>query len=437
MHRRTPSTRRPAWIVVLPCALTLGACQTTSAPQATGPAEPRPNLDSAHDTPPMASNGHQPPSRPDQGWSSFEVAFGGSAGGYESVLTTALPLEAEPGLASRHAPNAVQLTYTFDGSDFDPSVSSDGRTVVYASTQHRPTPDIYVKRVGSSVVTQLTNDPASDAMPVLSPDGSRVAFCSDRSGNWDIYVMPSSGGNAVQITSEFAAEVHPSWSSDGSRLVFGRLGQTSGRWEMWVVDVRSPGVAEFIGYGMFPEWCPASGTGERSADRILFQRSRERGDRAFGLWTIDYDNGHVGNLTQLIASPLAAYINPCWSPDGRHIVFASVPTPSAWATSNASRPPSAELWMMPVDGGSRVALTAGDSIDLMPTWGPDNRIYFVSDRSGADNIWSLDLTPAILAATGHEPSTRSVITGQGVRVIPLTQEESVADAQDAEDAEHD
>lgn len=428
MHRRNLTSRIAHWTALTPCALVLASCASTPstpAPRATGPAEARPIQESAAQTPAAPSHAG--------GWSSVEVAFSPGTSSYERVVASSLPLEAEPGIADRHAPNAIQLTYTFDGSDFDPCVSVDGSTVVYASTQHRPTPDIYAKRVGSSVITQLTNDPASDAMPAMSPDGSRVAFCSDRAGNWDIYIMPASGGNAVQITGDASPELHPSWSPDGTRLVFGRLGQTTGRWELWVVDVQNPGVAEFIGYGMFPEWCPTAGTGADGADRILFQRSRERGDRAFGLWTLDYRDGQVGNLTQLVASPLAAFINACWSPDGERIVFASVPTPSAWSGSDTARPPSAELWMMPIEGGSRVALTAGDAIDLMPTWGPDNRIYFVSDRSGSDNIWSLDLSPAILAATGQSPASRSVITGQGVRVVPLgEQEQPIVDAQGAE-----
>lgn len=416
------------------CALGMTACQSTTATTynpGSVDADPRPTAaaqppqDSAALTPRPAQVAWSAPS------STFDIAFEPTSDEYAGTLSNALPFEASGGISDRHAPNATQVTYTFDGADFDPAISADGSVVVYASTQHRPTPDIYLKRVGSSVITQLTNDPASDAMPVLSPDGSRIAFCSDRSGNWDVYVMPASGGHSVQITTDASGELHPSWSPDGSRLVFGRLGQTSNRWEMWVVDVSNPTVSEFIGYGMFPEWCPAAGTGDAGADRILFQRSRERGDRAFGLWTVDYRDGRVGNLTQLIASPLAAFINASWSPDGSHIVFATVPTPGAWERSSA-RPPRAELWMMSVAGGSRVALTSGDAIDLMPAWGPDNRIYFISDRSGSDNIWSMDLSPAILAATGAEPTTRSVITGQGVRTVTIEQDQPIANVQDAE-----
>ena len=57
-----------------------------------------------------------------------------------------------------------------------------------------------MKTVESRVVTQITNDPANDLMPRFSPDGSRIAFASDRSGNWDIYVMPATGGKPIQVT---------------------------------------------------------------------------------------------------------------------------------------------------------------------------------------------------------------------------------------------
>lgn len=415
-------------------AVSMTACQSSGTAASSAPTthetDPRPSQSTTQASNTQAPASVAPAGR--AGWSSVDLAFELPGGTYDEALLHSLPSETNHGIGDRNTPNATQVTYTFDGADFDPAISADGSLVVYASTQHRPTPDIYIKRVGSSVVTQLTNDPSSDAMPALSPDGTRVAFCSDRAGNWDIYVMPISGGHAVQITTDGSSELHPSWSPDGSRLAFGRLGQISNRWEIWVVDVSNPTVSEFIGNGMFPQWCPVAGTGEAGADRILFQRSRERGDRAFGLWTIDYRDGRVGNLTQIIASPLAAFINASWSPDGARIVFASVPTPSSWGRASGTRPPKAELWMMPVAGGSRVALTSGEAVDLMPTWGPDNRIYFVSDRSGADNIWSMDLSAAILAATGFEPDTRSVITGQGVRTVTIGHDQPIANVQDEE-----
>lgn len=295
----------------------------------------------------------------------------------------------------------THVTFAPDGADFDPCVSRDGRFMVFASTQHRNTADIYYKKIDGRTVTQLTADPAQDVMPSVSPDGKRIAFCSNRRGNWDVFVMSTSGGQAVQITSEGSHELHPTWSPDGTRLAFCRLGQTSGRWEIWVTDAGGSNTNEFIGYGLFPEWCPIAGTGEGSRDRILFQRSRERGDRAFSVWTIDYKPGDASSPTEIVANASSALINAAWSPDGQSVVYATVSGPTSdQRTARAGKSQSCDLWITNVDGTGRVALTSGSHLNVMPTWASDGRIYFVSDRTGTNNIWSLGTEKAMLAARG-------------------------------------
>jgi len=323
---------------------------------------------------------------------------------YGEMLSLELPGEPSPGEQGVQTNNIRQASFNTEGSDFDPAVSRDGRLVVFSSTQHRPTADIYIKPIDSRVVTRLTSDPAQDAMPAISPDGSRIAFASNRSGSWDIYVMSSTGGKALQITSDGTHELHPSWSPDGSRLVFCKLGQTTGRWELWIVDVDNPLAANFIGYGLFPEWSPVPRTGMTGGDRIVFQRSRERGERSFSVWTLDYDpaRNEAGNETEIVASPNAAFINPGWSPDGTRVVYSAVPNDSAW-TEGSDRPAHAGLWMIGIDGRGEVSLTRGDSVDLMPAWASNGRVLFVSDRGGVENLWSLDIAPAIYAATGVDP----------------------------------
>ena len=59
--------------------------------------------------------------------------------------------------------------------------------------------------------------------------------------------------------------------------------------------------------------------------------------------------------------------------------------------------------MVGIDGREEVALTVGDSIDMMPAWSPLGQMFFVSDRSGAENLWAIDLAPAMLAAQGGNP----------------------------------
>ncbi|MEN0020863.1 MAG: DPP IV N-terminal domain-containing protein [Planctomycetota bacterium] len=322
-----------------------------------------------------------------------------------------------------------QITFATVGADFDPDVSPDGSFMVFASTQHRPTADIYIKSNDANVITQITNDPGQDVMPAISPDGNRIAFASNRSGNWDIYVMPTAGGKAVQISTDVGHELHPSWSPDGSELVFCRLGQMSGRWELWVVNVQSPNVSHFIGYGLFPEWCPQAGTGLAGADRILFQRSRERDDFGFGIWTIDYSIGQAGSPTQLADNPDAAFINPTWSPDGSRVVFASIDNPENWNQTLTTNPETADLWMVGVDGTGLVNLTAGGARDLMPVWGADERIYFVSARDGQENIWAFDAGPALLAATGTAANPNTYAQNSVPAPSVNTQTATAADVQ--------
>lgn len=330
------------------------------------------------------------------------------------ALSTTPAVAAPPSRGEDTSEGLLHVTFAAQGADFDPAVSRDGQTMVFASTQHRPTSDIYSKSINGRTITQLTTDPGNDVMPEISPDGQRIAFASNRSGNWDIYVMSAAGGQAVQITNDPAQELHPSWSPDGNRLVFCRLGEVSGRWEMWVTSVSGTSTNEFVGFGLFPKWCPAAGTGAGGRDKILFQRSRERGDRAFSLWTVDYRPGDASSATEIVSSANAAAINASWSPDGTRIVYATIDNPndlSAGSDGSNSRLPVSNLWMTNIDGTQRVALTAGGFMNLMPTWanapGGGSRIYFVSDRTGVPNVWSVGTDKAIFAATGKAPERTS------------------------------
>lgn len=292
-------------------------------------------------------------------------------------------------IPSFHARAAISLTrHTFSevGRDFDPDLDAKGERIVFASTRHHVRPALYMKWRHGVAVTQLTSDPASDMHPMFSPDGTRIAFASDRGGSWDIWIMDLKGGPPVQITSGDADEVHPSWSPDGKQLVFCSLSVVSGQWELWLADVESRAGNRFIGFGLFPEWSPVE-------DRIVFQRAREQGDRRFSIWTISLLNGEPRYPTEIASSSEAALIVPSWSPDGKYLTYTSSRVLGSSGSNGVGTDNGPfDVWVVGADGTGKLRLTDGVTRNFAPTFGQGSRVFFASDRTGFENIWSLALT---------------------------------------------
>jgi TolB protein len=267
---------------------------------------------------------------------------------------------------------------------------------------------LYLKSVDGLAVTQLTSDRASDVQPVFSPDDTRVAFASDRASNWDIWVIRLDGGQPIQITDGLADEIHPSWSPDGRKLVYCSQPAQGGPWELWITEADGGSMRKFIGYGLFPQWSPVG-------DTILFQRSRERGSRVFSIWTLTLVDGEPRYPTEIASSPHQALTLPTWDRDGRRIAFTSVEDVVGDDSPKTSAPrQQLDIWLMSADGSGKVRLTDGHSANFAPAFSPDGRLFFTTDRSGRENIWSL-----VPMGTGAAAEPGDQFTGDPRGALPM------------------
>ena len=151
---------------------------------------------------------------------------------------------------------------------------------------------------------QITTDPADDGNPSWSPDGTMIAFDSDRSGNYDIWVIPAIGGEATQITTDPADDRSPTWSPNGTEIAFSR---SSG---IWAIPNAGGVPRQIASMGENPAWSP-------DGSQIAFDERWE-----FISVTSASDGGEPVSIT---CPDGGACFYGCqhaeWSPDGSHIVF--------------------------------------------------------------------------------------------------------------------
>jgi Tol biopolymer transport system component len=204
---------------------------------------------------------------------------------------------------------------------------------------------------------QLTSDPADDRRPAWSPDGRRIAFESNRDGNFDIYLVGADGDGLVRLTDHPAQDRRPSWTPDGTRIVF--QSDREGSVDLWRLQLETLAASRITDYPGDEEVPAVSPDGRR----LAFMSSREG---HLQLFVQPLNGGDSSRVTDSDAND----IWPTWSPDGTRLGFFS------------QRAGADDLYLIGADGSDERQLTDHVANDFVPAWDGGDWIAFASMRQG-------------------------------------------------------
>src|ERR1700691_2333264 len=199
--------------------------------------------------------------------------------------------------------------------------------------------DIWVVSAKGGEAHLLVSHPAEESRPLYSPDGARLAFVSTRTGGGDIYILTLASGELKRLTFDDSLDQLDSWSRDGRWIYF------------------------------------SNGTHDVGHKNDIYRVSSE-GGTPMPVSADRFTNEYQG-------AP---------SPDGLSVALAARGNgEQQWWRHGHSHLDESEIWLRK-EPGSYEKIVDLNGRNVWPMWMPDGRsLYFMSDRTGAQNIWSLAL----------------------------------------------
>jgi len=230
--------------------------------------------------------------------------------------------------------------------------------------------DIYL--LTSKGLKKLTDNSWDDEYPKWSPDGKRIAFTANPKGNYDLFIMQADGSNIVQVTTSPKDDIEHAWFPDGKKIAFTEQVKRGfrKRFTLLMIDLRSKRtnkvIPEFRKSNSLPNFSPA-------APLMAFTGKRTIG---WDVFIYDLEKKEFQGLTEGGKGCRANF-----SREGK----------IAYVSSTADG--KADIWLMEPDGSEKMRLTERDeTYDYYPCWSPDGKyIVFSSSSQGhpRKGNWSL------------------------------------------------
>ena len=260
----------------------------------------------------------------------------------------------------------------------NPVVSPDGRAIAFIAMG-----DLWVMPIGGTPA-RITNDPAVELDPAWSPDGTQLAFASDRGGHMDLWVHDFRLNEERQLTHEHGAVSGAAWSPDGSRIAY-----LVDRRDLLAIQVK-PG--NCLGGGQTggpvrelgrPTWSPSCKSVAVGALFPYSDRFRE-GLNQLLTYSFEFQSWSESLLWPQHSVGNRQDTGPVWSPDGTLMAFVT----------------EGKLWTVAVD--DRAAVTTppapvADDQPESPSWEGDSRHIVYQTPAGMRRILAEGGPPEAIA----------------------------------------
>ncbi len=232
---------------------------------------------------------------------------------------------------------------------FYPSLSPDGKSVVYSQYREDNVYEIYELKLAGGAPTRLTNRSGALTGPEISPDGKSIVYMrwTVATDQYQVWVMDRDGSNAHRVFKTTGWD--PTWSPDGKQILF--ASDQGGPDQLYIGNLNGSGVHKVSNLPSL------RGRSDWSPQNLIVTYSGDAWAREIYMMNSDGSNQHQ------ISPKGGNSQGPSFSPDGQWIAFTAY-------YDHFNDINGCEIYIMRVDGTDLRRLTINDYCDYQPRWGP-------------------------------------------------------------------